>query len=287
MARTRALLPNSLFRHSRAGSPLRQPAAVRAPGVCWALGGLLLGTLWSLLLWAPAWWLAAALGHASSGQVQLLNAQGTVWSGSGQLVLTAGTGASERSALPGRVQWTVRPQWHGLQIAVGADCCLPAPWLWTAQPGWNGASPTLQLTVSDSPSRWPAAVLQGLGTPWNTLQLDGTLGLKSQQLAVLWGDGRWQLSGAAQVDALSMASSISPLKPIGSYRLVLLGGESATLQLSTLEGALQLQGQGQWLKGRLHFGGEATAAAGREAALANLLNIMGRRDGARSIITLG
>ena len=38
---------------------------------------------------------------------------------------------------------------------------------------------------------------------------------------------------------------------------------------------------------RLRFTGEASAAPEREAALSNLLNIIGRRNGARSIITIG
>ena len=48
-----------------------------------------------------------------------------------------------------------------------------------------------------------------------------------------------------------------------------------------------LSGNGQWVGKRLRFTGEASAAPGREAALANLLNIIGRRSGARSIITVG
>ena len=37
----------------------------------------------------------------------------------------------------------------------------------------------------------------------------------------------------------------------------------------------------------MRFDGEASAAPGREDALSNLLNIIGRRQGARSLITLG
>jgi general secretion pathway protein N len=59
------------------------------------------------------------------------------------------------------------------------------------------------------------------------------------------------------------------------------------LRLETLEGSLQLSGSGQWVGERLHFRGEATAAPDREAALANLLNIIGRRSGARSLISIG
>jgi general secretion pathway protein N len=38
---------------------------------------------------------------------------------------------------------------------------------------------------------------------------------------------------------------------------------------------------------RLRFAGEASAAPEREGALSNLLNIIGRRNGARSLISLG
>ena len=66
----------------------------------------------------------------------------------------------------------------------------------------------------------------------------------------------------------------------------LLLGELEFL-LQTLQGDLQLSGSGQWVGQRLRFSGEASAAPEREGALSNLLNIIGRRNGARSLITLG
>jgi general secretion pathway protein N len=38
---------------------------------------------------------------------------------------------------------------------------------------------------------------------------------------------------------------------------------------------------------RLRFAGEARASAGHEEALSNLLNIIGRREGSRSLLSLG
>jgi general secretion pathway protein N len=67
----------------------------------------------------------------------------------------------------------------------------------------------------------------------------------------------------------------------------LQGGTQDTLRLETLEGSLQLSGTGQWVGQRLRFRGEASAAPEREEALANLLNIIGRRSGARSLISIG
>jgi general secretion pathway protein N len=96
-----------------------------------------------------------------------------------------------------------------------------------------------------------------------------------------------QLSGRAQLEAIDIASRLSTLKPMGSYRVTLAGGNPNTLQLETLKGSLQLTGSGQWVGTRLHFDGVATAAPDRIDALSNLLNIIGRRDGARAIIKVG
>ena len=82
-----------------------------------------------------------------------------------------------------------------------------------------------------------------------------------------------------------------PLPQLGSYRLQLTGsgagGEAATLRLDTLAGALQLSGSGQWTGASLRFRGEARSAEAQAAALSNLLNIIGRRQGALSVISIG
>jgi general secretion pathway protein N len=109
----------------------------------------------------------------------------------------------------------------------------------------------------------------------------------SQDVIVEWAQGRMQLSGRVQVDALQMSSRLSTLSPMGSYRITVQGGPEPSLQLATLNGSLQLSGQGQWIAQRLRFNGIASAEPNRVEALANLLNIVGRRDGARSIITVG
>jgi len=249
----------------------------------WALAGALAGVLPALLAFAPAHWLATAVGRASGQQIQLQAPSGTVWTGSAQLVLTGGPGSQDRAALPARLHWRLRPTWGGLRAELRADCCTPAPLLLRLGLHWGGA----RVALADGQSQWPAAVLTGLGTPWNTLQPQGQLALQTRALAVQWAAGRMVLSGQAQLDARAMSSRLSTLRPMGSYRLVLQGGEVPTLALSTLDGALQLSGSGQWVGNRLRFAGEASAAPEREAALSNLLNIIGRRSGARSIITLG
>jgi general secretion pathway protein N len=95
------------------------------------------------------------------------------------------------------------------------------------------------------------------------------------------------MQGQVELLALDLASSLTTLRPMGSYRLTLAGGAAPTLRLVTLTGGLQMTGSGQWRGTRLQFSGEAHTAPGREAVLAHLLNLIGRREGARSIITLG
>lgn len=245
--------------------------------------GLVAGLVAAVLLFLPASWLAARIAGASEGHVVLADAQGSVWNGSASLLLTGGEGSNDSLALPTPVEWRIRPRWNGLHIQLTTACCTPQPVAMQVRPGWR----RVHIDVEDGRTRWPAALLAGLGTPWNTLQLDGDLQLSTQGLSVEWAEGRLALAGRAELEALRMASRLSTLRPMGSYRMTVTGGATPSLQLETIEGALQLSGSGQWVASRLHFNGVATAAPGREESLANLLNIIGRRNGARSIISIG
>jgi general secretion pathway protein N len=113
------------------------------------------------------------------------------------------------------------------------------------------------------------------------------LSLSTHALEVELVQGRLTLAGQAQLRASAISSRLSTLQPMGSYRITVQGGPSTTLQLETLEGSLQLTGSGRWVDSRLHFQGAASAAPEHQEALSNLLNIIGRRDGARSIIQVG
>lgn len=262
-------------------SPRPDPSA-RSPWA-WGIAGAIVGAAVALLALLPASWLASAVQQATGLHVQLAAARGTVWNGSAQLVLSGGSDSQTASALPGRIHWTVRPSWRGVRAQLSLDCCTQKPLAMSAQPRWGG----VRLAVEDGESRWPATVLAGLGTPFNTLQFQGQLALQTRGLVVESVAGRPVLAGNARLDALGMSSRLSTLRPLGSYRLDLSGGEAPALQLSTLSGALQMSGHGQWVGQRLRFTGEAQAAPGREEALSNLLNIIGQRNGARSLISLG
>ncbi len=271
------------FRLARPARGSRLPDSRAATPWGWALAGTLSGLLLALVLFAPAHWLAQAVARASAGQVLLADVRGTVWNGSARLLLTGGEGSNDAATLPGRLGWQLRPALTGLTARLQADCCTTAPLQLGAALRLGGA----RIVVADGRSQWPAALLAGLGTPWNTLQLDGDLGLVTQGLSVEWVEGRLALAGRAELEAARLSSRLSTLRPMGSYRITVNGGATSTLQLDTLDGSLQLSGSGRWVGSRLRFEGVASAVPEREAALSNLLNIIGRRNGARSIITIG
>lgn len=261
------------------------PDLLRPPAPwAWAGSGLLAGLVLAWLLFAPAHWLAAGLAWASAGHVVLEDARGTVWSGSARCALAGGSGSRDAVALPSRLTWQIRPGWGGLRLSITTPCCTPAPVVITLKPRWRG----LTVDVADiAASQWPAALLAGLGTPWNTLQLDGRLQLSTDRLQVQWTPQQLQVQGRVELLARDMASRLTTLRPVGSYRLTLQGGAVPVLHLSTLEGGLQLAGTGEWRDARLRFLGEARTSPEHEAVLTHLLNLIGRREGTRSIITLG
>lgn len=285
----------------------------------WALAGVVLGTTLALWRFAPAAWVASAVASASNGQVQLADARGTVWRGSAVMVLSGGSGSQNAAALPGRLLW--RLHWRGGEFELRAwqACCLVDELRLRIVPGIgrttlhlqptttmvSGPSgvPTAPAATSTAPiAHWPAQWLVGLGAPWNTLQLGGVVRLASPGLTVESAQGRLSFTGRAELQIEGLSSRLSTLDTLGDYRLAIDGqpqaGGSALLTLSTLRGPLQLSGSGQWGAGAaqgggssassgLRFRGEARAAPGAEGALNNLLNVIGRRQGAISLLSIG
>ncbi|WP_298828752.1 type II secretion system protein N [uncultured Piscinibacter sp.] len=262
----------------------------RGASTRWAMLGVVLGVLAGLVAFAPAAWLAGALASATNGHLLLADARGTVWSGSAVVVLTGGPGSRDASALPGRLDWTVGVKGLGLELRARHACCLNGTASLVVRPGLGRISMTL-AAHPDWIGQWPTAWLGGLGTPWNTMQMGGSIRLASPGLSVESVQGRWRLAGRADIDLIDVSSRLSTLDTLGSYRLSVAadpsGNGASLLTLSTQQGALQLSGNGSLGPTGVRFRGQASAAPGAEAPLTNLLNIIGRRDGARSVISIG
>lgn len=256
----------------------------------WAGWGAAVGCVTALITQAPAHWLANAVAQASHQRVLLTQAQGTVWHGSAVWVLSDGQpDAPSAMALPSRLQWQLSPHidWAhlslGLRTQLSSACCTPQPLVADLTPGWQG----VRVHIPAHASNWPAHWLVGLGAPWNTVQPEGQLQFSTAGLTLQRQAGQMHLEGQAQLQVQQLSTRLSTLQPLGSYRVLVQGGDTMAVKLDTLEGKLQLQGVGQWVQGRLRFKGEASAQPEFEAALSNLLNILGQRLGTKSVMELG
>jgi general secretion pathway protein N len=307
------------FLHAPEEGQVRALRIQRRFAVLGALVGFALGTIAFL----PASLVARELSAVTSEHLQLAEVEGTVWHGSGLTVLTGGVDSHEPpTVLPSRIEWRLRPHWNGISLHLTQDCCLPQGVEIALQRGLNawrvsiggsgfaaearndaasGAAPAgiASVDANSTPiGEWPASLLTGLGFPANTLQPNGRLTLTAQNLAFALRGGRWRMLGHAQLEIRQASSRITTLDTLGSYRLALdadptseatpgTGADRARLTLTTLEGALILEGTGEIGPNGARFRGTAKAAPGSEDALNNLLNIIGRRTGALSAISIG
>jgi general secretion pathway protein N len=274
---------------------------MRKAGRRWGWWGAGLGAVVGMVAYAPASWLAQAVVELSGKRLILAESQGTVWHGDAIAVLTGGAGSRDARALPGRLSWTMRFQGLGLRLTLQQDCCMSAPVVLLVSPGLGRltvdvrfqTSPTdaslAAMQVNGEVGHWPAAWLGGLGTPWNTLQLGGIVRVSSRELAFEVVQGRMRVQGSANVLLDNVSSRVTTLDRLGSYQLDVNGDAQGQVQmsLSTVDGALQLTGQGSVSASGLHFSGEAHANEAERGALDNLLNIIGRRSGDRSVISIG
>jgi general secretion pathway protein N len=96
-----------------------------------------------------------------------------------------------------------------------------------------------------------------------------------------------ELDGGLQIEWREAQSALSPVAPLGSYRLQIAGaGDTARIQLDTLRGPLRLQGSGTVKGGRISFKGVASADPQMRPALIGLISVLGRRVGDEAILSL-
>ena len=96
------------------------------------------------------------------------------------------------------------------------------------------------------------------------------------------GEASFDVYGRGVADVDAAGARQLPREPAQRRR-----DRFGTVNLTTAEGPLRLTGQGQWTDSGFRFRGEGRADTGQEEALSNLLNIIGRRQGALSVIAIG
>jgi general secretion pathway protein N len=235
-----------------------------------AYGAFLLATL-------PAAVVAPRVAAATAGRVTLQDAAGTAWNGSARVAIS-GRGFA---ATLDEVRWRFQPaRLLSGRLAFALDARLG---------GLRG-----EAEVSRSPMAWRADGLRAMGdasaiatlvplaAAWSPA---GEILLEAPQ--VEW-DGE-RATGAATLEWRDAASSLSPVRPLGTWRAQAAAeGASVKLSLATVKGPLRLAGNGTLeIPGRFAFSGEARAEPGRERDLESLLSLLGprRADGAHGFGT--
>ncbi|MEZ5740213.1 MAG: type II secretion system protein N [Burkholderiaceae bacterium] len=245
----------------------------------------LLGLLIALIGFAPASMADWGLQRVSNGRLALAEADGTVWNGSARLVLVDIGDRSRHAAtiagvaVPGRINWQVKLLPLALAII-------------DARVRVDGMSEAIQLSggigelrISGGQLSLPSVDLGRLGSPWNTIRPSGALSLRWDGLQLRQGS----FTGRADMELRDMASALTPVKPLGSYRIGIVGeGPQAKLDIVTLSGPLQLEGNGTWTNRQgVRFTALASAQAEEKDRLQTLLGLIGQRQGDKTLIRIG
>ena len=238
----------------------------------WLWGGILVLLIVALtcVLYAPATWLSHIVSEHS--RARMIYPSGTLWNGSA--ILAMGDGRSAR-ALPGRIVWDV--EWKEvLRGRLVVDFRHPSIEQ-AVRVRYDGRS----VSLNQGQALWPAAMLEVLGAPFNTISPGGLL-------LIRWGDCRFSEAGfwgSVQVDWNDAQSALSPVVPLGDFRVVVDAAEgSGNAKLMTLKGPLLLEGEGRMERGQVRFSGTADAEPEMRARLNGLIGVLGPRSGEKVLL---
>jgi general secretion pathway protein N len=215
-----------------------------------------------LVILAPATLLDTGLRRASDGRLRLAQAQGTLWSGSGQLEIRDSSGRGVGKAL----SWTLQPRalLHGrLDIDLDIDHAAKHIPLRIAMH---------RVEASDIDLSLPASAL-GVAVPGIApLGPSGELAIHVAKFSLVGGD--------AFVDGVvtwrDAGSALTSIAPLGSYELR-LGGEPGAVNatLRTISGPLHLDGNGSMRgNGPAMFSAIARVDPPQRSQLAPLLRLI-------------
>lgn len=234
----------------------------------WLAGGLLY--LVFLAAMTPASSLLWLTAHfATTPGIAANTTTGTLWHGEARDVsLTPPGGQAIRLE---RLSWHIRP----LGLALGH---LPVEIEFDDTAARGRIALHLipsGLDIVQLDATLPAAWLARIQPRLETFQLGGTITLRSKDLSL----HRHHFLGQGEIFWNDAALGLSPVKPVGSYRGEISGGEeSIRFQLQTRNGPLELAGSGEWSRqGGIHFSGTAKARE-RENELVPVLQLLGRPD---------
>lgn len=240
-------------------------------------GGAALFILFFLFA-APADLFAWALGRASNNAVTLHAVTGTVWSGSGELIVSRAHG---NSLSLGRGNWSVSP-WRIVVGCIGVSADFTgASTVFKA----HGAIGLRTATLRDIEVQFSASLVPAVYPPAALAGPSGNVRIAAKEVTLARSDMAGEVTAVWQ----QAGTTVSNINPLGDYRVIARGeGDAFSIVLTTDRGDLRLSGQGTWSLAtrRFEMKGSAMPTAGSKAALDPLLRLFGRDqgDGSRTFI---
>ena len=242
----------------------------------WFYLALICVCAWVVILEAPVFWFAGALGSQTHCRLVVQQPEGSLWQGS------AAIGFSEPNLQDGGcrppIAVTERFRWNASCRLLKGFCQGSIQFSALDQPlgvrwGFGG------LQIGAGEVKLPANVLEGLGSPWSTLRPRGEMGIRWTDLD-FWGEDQKGSNGVVRIIISNLSSPISPVKPLGAYEIgVNLVADGGSWSLTTTNGPLILRGTGDFGKTGVHFSGDVSSSPEAKESLFGLVSLLGKKEG--------
>jgi len=198
-------------------------------------GVLLCSYFLFMIITLPAYWADWLLSRVGSGMVRIQEAEGTLWNGSGNLVIQS----VGRKQFQSRISWKLQ-YLHLLSGKIQTRLSTSSDVLAfnaTVRAGYHN------LSIQDVDTTLPLSILNPFIPALDLVAPSGRLKITTSK-ATFTPDG---LDGDIQLIWLNAGARMGGLSDAGEYRLVINGlGATAGLRIDTLRGDITVTAQGEW-----------------------------------------